>query len=319
MRRRDLIVPLAAALLRPSIGRAQQPGRVYRLGVVVQGPRRNSAPLFDELRHHGFIEGKNLAIDERGFGIPVERLEEVAAEIVRARPDAIYTGGDAAVVVQRATRTIPVVVTVDDALRAHLVASLAHPGGNITGISILATELDGKRLSLLIALLPGVTRIAALIDPRTTAPQQVAELVAEARSRGVELSIHRAGTEPEIVPAINRARAEGAQALDVLASAMFNARSAEIVAHANALRLPAIYQWPGWVRLGALICYGPSFASVIRQAGALLVKVLKGTKPADIPVEQPTDIVLTINLKTAEALGLTVPPLLLAQADEVIQ
>jgi ABC-type uncharacterized transport system substrate-binding protein len=321
MRRRDLILPLAAAaLLRPALARAQQPGRVYRLGFVVQPPKRFFAPLIDELRRHGFVEGKNLIIDPRGFGTPSGRLDAVAAEIVASRPDAIYSGGDAAgQALQRATKTIPLVASADDSVRAHLVASLAHPGGNITGISILATELDGKRLSLLIALIPGVTRIAALVDPNTTAPHQLAELIDEARSRGVALSVHRAGIASEIMPAIDAAHAEGAQALDVLASALFNAHRAELIAHINQIGLPAMYQWPGYARLGGLICYGPRYESFLRQDARLLVKVLNGTKPADIPVEQPTDIELAINLKTAKALGLAVPPLLLARADEVIQ
>jgi ABC-type uncharacterized transport system substrate-binding protein len=325
MRRRDLLLPIAAALLRPCGGHAQQPGRVYRLGFVVQFPRHfldvpPGSAMLDELRRHGFIEGKNLVIDPRGFATPADRLDAVAADIAASRPDAIYCGGDAAdQAVKRATRTIPVVMTADDAIRAGIVASLAHPGGNITGVSILATELDGKRLSLLIALIPGIARMAALVDPKTTAPRQLQELVAEARSRGVELSIHRAGTAREIAPAIDRARAEGAQALDVLASALFNAHRMGMIAHINEVRLPAMYQWPDYAAIGGLICYGPRFTSFFRQAARLLVKVLNGMKPADIPVEQPTDIVLAINLKTAEALGLAVPPLLLARADELIQ
>ena len=219
----------------------------------------------------------------------------------------------------RATKTIPVVAFVDDALREHLVASLARPGGNITGVSIFATELDGKRLSLLIELIPGVTRIAALVDPNTTAPRQITELIDEARSRGVTLSVHRAGAAAAIGPAIDAARAEGAQALEVFASALFNANRASLIAHTNAARLPAIYQWPGWASLGGLICYGPRFDAIWRQCARLLVKVLTGTKPADIPVEQPDKIKLAVNLKTAKALGLTVPPPLLARADEVIK
>ena len=166
-------------------------------------------------------------IDPRGFATPGNRLDAVAAEIAASRPDAIYCGGDAAgQAVKRATKTIPVVATADDAIRAGIVASLARPGGNITGVSILATELDGKRLSLLIELIPGITRIAVLVDPETTAPAQIEQLLTEARSRGVELSIHRAGTAQEISLAIDAARAEGAQAVDVLASALFNAHRA---------------------------------------------------------------------------------------------
>jgi putative tryptophan/tyrosine transport system substrate-binding protein len=326
MRRRDLVGLLGAAvLLRSRIASAQQPAKVYRLGFVVQFPRRflNEFPgsaMLDELRLHGFIEGQNLAIDPRGFATPADRLDAVAAAIAAGRPDVIYAGGNAAdQAVQRATAKIPVVVTADDAIRAHLVASLSHPGGNITGISILATELDGKRLSLLIELVPGIAQMAALADPKTTAPDQVQELVAAARSRNVTLTVYEAGTAEQIVPAIEAARAGGAQALDVLASALFNANRTTIIARANAARLPAMQQWLEYAQQGALICYGPSFESFFRQAGRLLVKVLDGERPADIPVEQPTHIELAINLKSAKALGLTVPQLLLAQADEIIQ
>jgi ABC-type uncharacterized transport system substrate-binding protein len=326
MRRRDFILPAATALLlHPRIAAAQQPGRVYRLGFVVQFPRPfldkpPGSAMLDELRSHGFIAGQNLIIGPRGFATPTDRLDQVAAEVAASHPDVIYCGGDAAdQAVKRATKTIPVVMTADDAIRAGIVASLARPGGNITGVSILATELDGKRLSLLIELVPGITRMAALADPKTTAPRQLAELTDEAHSRGVALSIHRAGTAREIAPAIDAARAEGAQALDVLASALFNAQRTELIAHANQARLPAMYQWPDYAAIGGLICYGPRFTSFFRQAGRLLVKVLNGAKPGDIPVEQPTDVQLVINLKTAKALGLTVPPSLLARADEVIQ
>jgi ABC-type uncharacterized transport system substrate-binding protein len=321
MKRRDLFLPVAAALLLHSgIAAAQEPGRVYRLGFVVQPPKRFFAPMIDELRRNGFVEGKNLIIDPRGFATPPDRLDAVAAEIVAGRPDAIYSGGDAAgQALQRATKTIPLVASADDSVRAGLVASLAHPGGNITGVSILATELDGKRLSLLIALVPGITRIAALVDPKTTAPDQLRKLVEEARSQGVTLSPHRARTAQEITPAVDAARAAGAQAVDVLASALFNAHRAALIAHINQVRLPAMYQWPGYGKLGGLICYGPRYKSFLRQDARLLVKILNGTKPADIPVEQPTDIALVINLKTAKAIGLAVPPLLLARADEVIE
>ena len=317
---RRLVVTAAAAGFFPRLARAQQPGRIYRLGFVVQPPKRLLAAIFDELRRHGFVEGGNLLVDPRGFATPVDRLDRVAAEIVRARPDAIYAGGDAAGrAVQKATKTIPVVVTADDALRAHLVASLAHPGGNITGISIFATELDSKRLQLLTQAVPGISRIAALVDPNTTAPDQINRLVAEARSRGVALSICRAAAAEEIAPAIAAARASGAQVLDVLASALFNANRTLMIARIAEARLPAMYQWPAYAKEGALICYGPSLTSFYHQAARLLVKVLRGARPADLPVEQPTKIELAINLKAAKALGLTIPPLILARADEVIQ
>jgi putative tryptophan/tyrosine transport system substrate-binding protein len=320
VRRRELIVGIASAPALPFAARAQQDGRVYRIGFLVLPPKQVFTAFFDEMRRHGFVDGKNLIVDPRGFSTPVDRLGSVAAEIVRARPDAIYAGGDAAArAVEQATQAIPIVVTTDDALRAHLVTSLAHPGGNLTGISIFATELDGKRLQLLAEAVPDSRRIAALVDPNTTAPDQIRALIEMARSRGVALSIWRAAAAAEIAPAIAAARAAGAQALDVLSSALFNANRASIFAHVAEARLPAMYQWPDYVHEGALIGYGPLQTSFYRQAARLLVAVLRGAKPADLPVEQPTKIELAINLKTARALGLAVPPILLAQADEVIQ
>jgi putative tryptophan/tyrosine transport system substrate-binding protein len=204
-------------------------------------------------------------------------------------------------------------------IRDRLVFSLSHPGGNTTGVSIFAPELDGKRLELLTEIVPGIHYIAALVDPKTTASDQLEALITAARSRGVELSIHNAETQQQIAPAIEAARAARAQALEVLSSALFNADRALIIEHTAAARLPAMYQWPEYGTDGALIAYGPRQTWIRRESARLLVKVLMGTKPADLPVEQPTKFELVINLKTAKALGLTVPPSILARADEVIE
>jgi putative ABC transport system substrate-binding protein len=318
--RRTLVLGGAATAIAAPAGWAQQSGRVYRLGFVVQPLKPRFAALFEELRRHGFVEGTNLWVDPRGFGTSADRLDAVAAEIARAGPDAIYAGGDAAGrAVQRVTMTIPMVVTADDMLKAHLVASLAHPGGNITGVSIFATELDGKRLALLIEAIPGIGRIAALVDPKTTAPEQVRQLIEIAHARRVALSVYRAAVRDEILPAIDAAQAGGVQALDVMASALFNADRAAIISHVAKLRLPAMYQWPEYAQEGALLCYGPRLTPFYRQAARLLAKIFNGVKPADLPVEQPTEFELAINLKSAKALGLTLPPLLLARADEIIE
>ncbi|HEV2334394.1 MAG TPA: ABC transporter substrate-binding protein [Stellaceae bacterium] len=299
---------------------AQTAGRTYRLGFVVQPARSQFAVLFDELRRRGFIEGNNLSIDPRGFGLAVDELDRAAIEVAKAGPDAIYSGGDAADrAAKRATTEIPIVATSDDMVRAHIVPSLAHPGGNVTGISILATELDGKRLEVLTEIVPGIRHMAALADPSTTASDQLQVLIDAARSRGITLSIQHAGTRQEIEPAIEAAQAAGAQALEVLASALFNANRALIIDRIALARLPAVYQWPEYCAAGALVAYGSRITSLYRQAAGLLVKVMTGTKPADIPVEQPTKFELVINLKTARALGLAVPQALLARADEVIE
>jgi putative ABC transport system substrate-binding protein len=321
MRRREFVrFAAGGAALVASPALAQEAGRVYRLGFVVQSQRPQYSALLDELRLRGFVEGVNLSVDPRGFGHVGTDLEAIAVEVAKAGPDAIYCGGDpAGRAGQRATATIPIVVIADDAVRAHLVTSLAHPGGNITGLSILATELDGKRLEILSEMLPGIQRMAALVDPRTTAPDQLQALIEAARVRGIVLSVHHAAAQQDIVPAIEGARAAGAQALNVLASPLSNANRALIIERAAAARLPAMHQWPEHAEDGALAGYGPRLASLFRQAAGMLVKVLTGVKPADIPVQQPTKIEFVINLKTAKALGLTVPQSVLARADEVIE
>lgn len=300
--------------------RAQAAERRYRLGFVTQSARPDYAALFDQLREVGFVEGGNLVVDQHGFGVPVESLAAAAVEVVTTDPDAIYCGGEEACrAAQRATTAIPIVVIADDVLGAGLVASLARPGGNTTGISILAPELDGKRLEILLEIVPTVRRMAALADPRSTGPDQLRWLVAAAHARGVDLLIQHAAARQEIVPAIDAARAAGAQALIVLASALLVAHRALIIEHVAVARLPAIFQWAEYPAQGALVSYGPRRNSLFRQAAGLLAKVLTGTQPADIPVQQPAKFELGINLKTAKALGLTIPPTILTRADEAIE
>ncbi len=199
------------------------------------------------------------------------------------------------------------------------VASLAHPGGNTTGISILATELDGKRQEILLEAVPLARRLALLVDPAVTAPHQLDALQDIAKARGITVSAHKAANSVEIMPAIDAAVAAGAQAFNVLASSLFNRYRPQIIERMAAIRIPAIYQWPEMAEEGGLIAYGPRFVGLYPQHALQTIKVLKGTKPADIPVEQPTKFELVINLQTATALGLTIPPALLGRADEVIE
>lgn len=318
--RRAILVGASIALLARRTGLAQEAGRVYRLGFLVQPPRQNFSVMFDELRLRGFSEGDNLWVEPNGFGVPVDQLDDVAVEVVTSQPQVIYAGGAAAGrAAHRATTTIPLVVTADDMLRERLVASLARPGGNLTGISILATELDGKRLELLTEIVRGAHHVAALIDPGTTPPEQIDGLVAMARSRGIDLAVYRAAAPAEIAPAIAAAQAAGAQAIDVLASALFNANRETIIARIAEAKLPAVYQWPEYGQEGALLSYGPSIEGFYRQAARLIVKIFGGAKPGDLPVEQPSRIALVVNVQTARALSLTIPPSILARADEVIE
>jgi putative ABC transport system substrate-binding protein len=205
-------------------------------------------------------------------------------------------------------------------VRSGFVRSLAKPGGNITGVGILSPELDGKRQEILLEVMPGMRRMAALADPNDTLPEQFHALQEAARARGVELSIYRAAKAEDIAGAVDAAKSVGAEALNVLAGTLlFNNRQI-ILGRVAALGLPAIWQWPAETEEGGLIAYGPRLEQMYRDILARqLVKLLHGVKPADIPVEQPTKFELVVNLKTAKALGLTIPESFLARADQVIE
>src|SRR5499427_3636135 len=216
MRRRDFITLLGGAAVWPLAARGQEPGRTYRLGGLFASPR--DAPhyvaLFDELRRLGFIEGQNLVIDAAGFGLPPERMDVHAADLMSGPVDVIVATGDAAVrAAQRATTSIPTLAITDDMLGQGFVRSLGQPGGNITGVTLLASELDGKRQEILIEAVPGVRRIAALVDGNTTNRSQLLALEDAARARGIELSIHQIGWREEIASAIDAAKAADARAL----------------------------------------------------------------------------------------------------------
>jgi putative ABC transport system substrate-binding protein len=324
MDRRKLIALLGGTILvSPLDVRGQAPGRTYRVGSLNLAPR--DAPqvmaLFDELNRLGFVEGRNLQIDGHGYGLRYEQFAQHAAELVETKVDVIHCAGAAAIrAAQQATATTPILGITDDMVGEGLVRSMAHPGGNATGVSILATELDGKRQELLIELIPGIRRIAALADSHTTAPNELQALKGAARARGVELDIHAMGTPEEIAPAIDAAKASGATGLNVLASPLLNNNRRIIFERTTALGLPAMYQWPEMAQEGGLVAYGPSILQLNRQQmSRLLVQLLRGTKPADLPVEQPTTFQLVVNLKTAQALGLAIPPSILGRADEVIE
>jgi putative ABC transport system substrate-binding protein len=323
VRRRQFITLLGGAAIWPLAGRAQEPGRTYRIGGLHQAPREapQHIAFFAELQKLGFIEGKNLIVDGHVYGQRPERFAELAQDQVKAQVDVIVCGGEAAArAAQQATATIPIVFLVDDASRAGLVRSLAKPGGNMTGVSILASELDGKRQEILIEAVPGIRRMAALADPGSTTTAQAQALVDAARVRGVELSIDQITGREQIAPAIDRARASGADALNVLASALlFNNRQI-VLERAASLRLPAIYQWPEVAEERGLLGYGPRLVHLYRDLMSRhVVNVLRGAKPADLPVEQPTRFELVINLQAAKAIGHEVPAGLVLRADKVIE
>jgi putative ABC transport system substrate-binding protein len=303
------------------------PDRTYRLGMMLPFPRdsRESVGIVDavvhELRRHGFVEGQNLIIEYRAWAPHVDLVSDYAAELAKQPLDVIVVGGPVAVrAVQKATTTMPVLAITDDMIGEGLVKSLARPDGNTTGVSILATELDGKRQEILIEVVPGVRRIAALADVNTTASAQLEALQREAKARNIELSIQRVDKAAEIPGALEAAKVSGATALNVLASPMLHSNLQIILQRVAALRLPAMFQWPEIAEEGGFVAYGPRFTQMMRELYARqLVQLLRGVKIADIPVEQPSKFELAINLKTADALGVTVPPAIVARADKVIE
>jgi putative tryptophan/tyrosine transport system substrate-binding protein len=322
MRRREFIALMSASVTWPFAALAQQPGRTYRLGWLSPFTRDVSfnVAFFTELRRRGFIEGQNLTIDFRAFTTHLDLISQYVAELVTAGPDVIYAGGGvAARAVQQATKSIPIVAIADDMVKEGLVESIARPNGNTTGISILATELDGKRQDILIEAVPGIRSMAALADSSTLTAAKALALQEAARAYNVELSIYRITRGEEIAAAIDKAQASGATALNVFASPMLDGNVPQIMERVAALRLPAMYQWPAWAELGGLIGYGPPLDEVVGLVARFAASLLRGTKPADLPIEQPTKFELWINLKTAKAMGLTVPEGLLVRADKVIE
>jgi ABC-type uncharacterized transport system substrate-binding protein len=314
---------LIAAAGFPLTARAQEPGRVYRLGNISLSPRHTpwSDALVEAVKTDGFIQGQNLLLDEAGFGLRGNELAGHAAVIVKAQVDVIIATGDPPVrAAQQATKSIPILAIAEDMVGAGFVASLAEPKGNTTGVSLLSTELNGKRQEILVEALPGIKRMAILADTASVSPRQLQILQDAGRARGVEFSIHGVSKREEIEGAIEAAKNAGAGALNVLASTtLFNNRDI-ILARTAALRLPAIYQWPDLAGDGGLIGYGPRLVQIYHDIMAhQLVKLLRGVKPADIPVEQPSKFQMWINLKVAKADGLTIPESLLLRADKVIE
>jgi putative ABC transport system substrate-binding protein len=275
------------------------------------------------LGEQGFTTDKNVAIEFRWAEGLYDRLPALAAELVRLKVDVILASGGAppALAAKAATSTIPIVFTaIADPREGGLVASLNRPGGNLTGITILTAELDPKRLELLCALVPDASLVAALANPnRSDAEKQARDVQRAAAVLGRELLLLRAGGEPEIDAAFAALGRRGAQALAVLADPYFTSRREQIVALAARYRVPAMYQWREFVVGGGLMSYGPSIRDAYHQAGIYVGRILKGEKPADLPVLQPAKFELVVNLRTAGALGLTVSDPILARADEVIE
>ena len=324
MLRREFIALVGGAIVElPLAALAQEPGRTYRLGCLSPHPRDIAFNIFffDTLRRAGFIEGRNLTIDYCAYAAHIDLISQYAAELVIAQPDVIYAAVGAAVrTVQQATKSIPIVGITGDMVGEGLVESFTRPNNNTTGISIFAFELDGKRQDILIEAVPGIRRMAALADPSNPTGQVNARALKEAaRVKNVELSIYHVTRAEEIVATIDKAQASGATALNVLGSEMLDGNIPLIIERVAALRLPAMYQWGLWAERGGFIGYGPVLDHLADLTARYAASLLRGTKPADLPIEQPTKFELVINLNTAKAMGVTVPEALLTRADKVIE
>jgi putative ABC transport system substrate-binding protein len=312
-----VVLELLAA---PVAAPAQQ--KIPRIGLLGDAPSFLDDAFRQGLRELGYIEGQNIVIESRTSEWKEDRLPGLAAELVRMKVDVIVAKNVRATeAARKATSTIPIVFAVSgDPVADGVVASLARPGGNITGLATVSPELVGKQLEMLKAVAPKVTRIAVLKNPTTPGHDlTVRRAEAAARALGLQLHVLDARTPSEIETALVAMSAKHVDGLLVLRDSVFRTQRARIAAVAVKNRLPAMYGLREEAEAGGLIAYGASVPQMFRRAASYVDKILKGAKPADLPVEQPTKFELVINLKTAKALGLTIPPSLLAQADEVIQ
>ncbi|MGA7099120.1 MAG: ABC transporter substrate-binding protein [Pseudolabrys sp.] len=324
MKRRDFVTLLGGtAAAWPLAAFAQQPAKpptIGFLGADASAFAPWAAAFVARLRDLGWIEGRTIVIEYRWSEGRPERYAEIAAEFVRLKVDVIVTVGTAVPIVKQATSTIPIVFAVAiDPVGAGLVASLAKPGGNVTGLSIQANELAGKRLELLREVMPQLRRLAILFNADNTQPVlEMGETQAEARRLGLEVAIRAIRRAEDIAPAFKDLRAQ-ADAVYVTVDQLIVANRTRIIAVALNERLPTIFSTRDFVKAGGLMSYGPNYSNLFRHSADYVDKILRGTKPGDIPVEQPTKFELVINLTTAKALGLTMPGPLLLRADEVIE
>jgi ABC-type uncharacterized transport system substrate-binding protein len=324
-RRRFVLCVLAGALIAPRAAEAQPPVRPYRIGFLGLTPGEDVTslkPMIERLHELGYVDGRNMAFEYRSAEGRADRLPSLAAELVRNRPDVVVTGFGtlAAQAAKTATATIPIVFTlVGDPVGAGLVASLARPGGNLTGLSGII-EIGAKHLQLLHELVPGKPSIAVLMNPETPFTRlALKEIKAAADATHTRLEILEATTAEQVSRQMEAAARIGAGGLIVLGDPLMFSVRRQIVELATKLRLPGVYQSREWVEVGGLMAYGASWRGVYRRAAEYVDRILKGARPSDLPVEQPTKFELVINVKTAKILGVTIPPPLLATADEVIE
>jgi putative tryptophan/tyrosine transport system substrate-binding protein len=324
VKRRMFIAGLGSAAAWPAVARAQQPTMpvVGFLGTESADYKYVTAPFLQGLKENGYVEGLNVAVEYRYAERQIDRLPVLAADLVRRRVAVIAAAGTtAALVAKAATTTIPIVFgSGGDPVKLGLVASLNRPGANLTGTSVLAGELGPKRLQLFRQLIPNAAVFGLLADPTTPATQSiVTDLQTAARTLGLQLVVVTPATDSDLEPAFATFSQQRVSGVLVGPSTFYSRRTEQLAALAARHVLPAMFPFREFALDGGLMSYGSSFAYTARQVGIYTGRILKGEKPADLPIEQITKIDLVINLKTAKALGLTIPETLLATADEVIQ
>jgi len=322
---RFAVIVAVGLCMAPRVAAAQTPSKTYRVGVLASGPETNFAPsvkVFREaLQGAGWVEGQNLALDVR-YSSAYAQLQQLAVDLVRLKVDVIAAlGTPATLAAKEATTTIPIVMeSLSDVVASGLVQSLARPGGNLTGVSGFAPELSGKRLELVREILPQAERIAVLVNrsnPVTASVLRATESAAQQmRMKLNVIDVHR---RTELAPAFEAMRRERADALVIVADPILFTERPLIVQLAAKYRLPAIYEFRLFAESGGLLSYGPRSQERFQRMAAYVDRILRGTNPADLPIERPTTFELVVNLKTAQGLGLTIPRSVLVRADEIIR
>jgi putative ABC transport system substrate-binding protein len=307
----------------PVAVQAQPASKVARLGVLLYGTAAadpNLASFVAGLRELGYVEGRNVAFEYRGAEGHPERLAGLAREVVSSKPDVIVVlGGDLVPFIKDATRTIPVVMlTSNDPVEAKVISSFARPGGNMTGVAFVSAETAAKRLQFFRQAAPSLTRLAVLWDPNHV-DSEYRDMEAVARRLGVQLQSIEASRPEELESAFQEIARGRAEALMVVSSRLMNVNRPRILEFSVRQRIPLVSGWGQWVRSGGFMSYGPDLDVLVKRAASHVDKILKGARPGELPVEQPSKFELLINLKTARALGMTIPPSLLARADHVIE
>ena len=323
-RRAFLATAAAGVALGPTVASAQRAGAAFRVGFLAlrSGPGPQDEAFREALRGLGYVEGRNLTIEYRWAASHEERLPTMAKELVDLKVNVIVASSTPAIeAAKAATSTIPIVMAaVADPVGSHLVAGVAHPGGNVTGLTLLSSELAGKRLQLARELVPKASRVAVLVNRASSAtPLFVEQMRSAGQQMGIQLVIQEMSSADAFAGAFAAMQRERAQAVVVQISALTNENVRRIAELAAQYRLPAMYEVRAAVDAGGLLSYGPNIPEMFRRAAFFVHRILKGAKPSDLPIEEPSKFELVINMKAAKALGLTIPQSLLVRADQVIE